>query len=161
QGDHDRTGPEGLPAVADAVSAEQRLTDLFTAHHRQVVAYAARRTRPIGDQAVAQDVASDVFALVWRRLSGADDPPGDVPDPALPWLLVTARHMLSQRVRDDARRSAREERVMADRALGPGAIVEPTDAMALAEQVAAALDRLTDDDRELLLLRVWDELSFA
>jgi RNA polymerase sigma-70 factor, ECF subfamily len=147
-------------------SPEQRLTDMFTAHHDQVVAYVARRTRPLGDQAQAQDVTAEVFAVAWRRLSRAEGvAPADVPDPALPWLLVTARHVLSQRVRDDARRAAREERVTTDRALagarGGSTTSDPGHALALAEQVAAALDRLSPDDRELLLLRVWDELSFT
>ncbi len=143
-------------------SPEQQLTELFTAHQTQVVAYVARRTRPLGDEAQAQDVSAEVFAILWRRLSGAEGAPAaDVPDPALPWLLVTARNLLSQRARDDARRVAREERVVTDRALTGAAQTDPVEALALAEQVAAALDRLAPDDRELLLLRVWDELSFA
>ena len=39
--------------------------------------------------------------------------------------------------------------------------VDPADALALSEQVTRALDRLPAGDRELLLLRVWDDLSFA
>jgi RNA polymerase sigma-70 factor (ECF subfamily) len=72
--------------------------------------------------------------------------------------------VLSQRVRDDARRVAREERVVTDRALAAGRTssgVDPADALALSEQVSRALDRMEPDDRELLLLRVWDELPFA
>ena len=141
---------------------EQLLTDLFTAHHRQVVAYVARRSRPLGDQALAQDVAAEVFALAWTRMS-ATDAPGR-PRIDLPWLLVTAGNALSQRTRDDARRAAREERAMTDRAMKPEptrATTDPADALALSEQVARALDRMEPGDRELLLLRVWDELSFA
>lgn len=150
--------PDGVPGTDPA---EQRLTDLFTAHHRQVVAYVARRTRPLGDQAVAQDVAAEVFALAWQRLSG---PPTSSSPIALPWLLVAAGNVLHQRQRDDARRSAREERAMTDRAIAPpsaAASTDPADALALSELVARALDRMAPDDRELLLLRVWDELSFA
>ena len=53
---------------------------------------------------------------------------------------------------------------MTDRATGAGrtsSATDPADALALSEQVARALDRLEADDRELLLLRVWDELPFA
>ena len=53
---------------------------------------------------------------------------------------------------------------MTDRAMMPEpsrATTDPADALALSEQVARALDRMEPGDRELLLLRVWDELSFA
>lgn len=53
---------------------------------------------------------------------------------------------------------------MTDRAMVPEpnrAATDPADALALSEQVARALDRMQPGDRELLLLRVWDELSFA
>ena len=179
-----------------AAAADVRLTELFTAHHRQVVAYVARRTRPLGDQAVAQDVASEVFALAWRRLSDPTAPrpnaPGRAPGPSapgpsapgpsapgpsapgrstpgrgptigLPWLLTAAGNVLNQRTRDDARRTAREERAMTDRAMAPrpSASTDPADALALSELVARTLDRMDSADRELLLLRIWDELSFA
>ena len=170
-----------------AAAADVRLTELFTAHHRQVVAYVARRTRPLGDQAVAQDVASEVFALAWRRLSDPTAPrpnapgrsapgrsapgssapgrstPGRGPTIGLPWLLTAAGNVLNQRTRDDARRTAREERAMTDRAMAPrpSASTDPADALALSELVARTLDRMDSADRELLLLRIWDELSFA
>ena len=137
---------------------------LFEAYHRQVVAYAARRTRPAGDLAVAQDVAADVFTIAWRHLC-APRQSGDVgPAIGLPWLLVTAGHVLSQHVRDDTRRVAREEGAMTDRAMAPHTspdIFGPAEVQALSAQVAKALDRMAPGDRELLLLRVWDELSFA
>ncbi len=140
--------------------AERELTALFEAYHRQVVAYAVRRTRPAGDLALAQDVAADVFTIAWQHLC-APRQSGDVgPAIGLPWLLVTAGHVLSQHVRDDTRRVAREERAMSDRAMAPHTI-GPADVQALSGQVAKALDRMSPGDRELLLLRVWDELSFA
>lgn len=158
-------------------SPDERLNELFAAHHRQVVAYVARRTHPLGDQALAQDVASEVFTLAWQRLSQRWS--GAAPEDAgrangsrradatlvnLPWLLVTARNVLSQRHRDDARRAVREERAGTDRSTGTApasGTTDPAEALALSEQVARALDRLQPDDRELLLLRVWDELPFA
>jgi RNA polymerase sigma-70 factor (ECF subfamily) len=141
--------------------AEQRLTGLFAAHHGQVVAYVARRTRPPGDTTLAEDIASEVFTVVWRRLSASSDAEsGALPEPALPWLLTTARNVLRQRVRDDSRRVGREERAGTDRAFGPHQ-TDSAEAHALADEVARALDRLRPDDRELLLLRVWDDLSFA
>lgn len=139
--------------------ADQRITALFNAHHDRVVAYAARRTHPPGDQAVAQDVAGEVFRIAWQRVAGG---PGCGDELTLPWLLVTASNVLSQRTRDEARRAAREDRAAADRALRPAlSSVDPADALALSEQVTRALDRLPAGDRELLLLRVWDDLSFA
>lgn len=151
-------------ATPSAETAESRLTELFTAHHGRVVAYVARRSRPLGDLALAQDVAAEVFVLAWQRLSDPPDVTGLRPHAGidLPWLLTSAGNILSHRARSDARRSAREERAMTDRAMRPRSTsTDPAEVLALSEQVARALDRMEPSDRELLLLRVWDELSFA
>ena len=132
---------------------------MYEAHHGRVVGYVARRTRPLGDLDVAQDVAAEVFALAWRRLA---EPERDgVPD--LPWLLVTAGNVLRQQVRNDRRRAEREERTMTDRSIHSGRLGDPQSegVHALSELVTRALDRMRPEDRELLLLRVWDELPFG
>lgn len=141
--------------------ADRRLTALFAAHHGHVVAYVARRTRPLGDQAVAEDVAAEVYLLAWQSVSSSA---ADAPALTLPWLLATAGNVLRQRVSDDMRRVAQEERAMTDRTetmREAASLTDPADVLAFSEVVARALDRMQPLDRELLLLRVWDELSFA
>ena len=69
-----------------------RVEQLFADHAR---AYALRRVDP----ATADDVVRDVFVVAFRRLEA-------VPDPALPWLLATARKIIANQLRADSRREA-------------------------------------------------------
>jgi RNA polymerase sigma-70 factor, ECF subfamily len=131
------------PADHDA-----RLTRLFEEHHSTVLAYATRR---VGLQSAA-DVAAETYAVAWRRVD--ELPVGG----ELPWLLATARNVLLASSRADARRADRETRAY-DRS-GPSAGPAPDHAGRAAELdvVLRALDRLTEPDRELLLLVAWDGL---
>lgn len=81
-----------------------RLTALWDAHAVRVQAYALRHTDPD----TAQDVLSETFLVAWRRLD-------QVPEPALPWLLVTARHLVR-----NTHRAAGRRRSLADDAGGAG-----------------------------------------
>ena len=130
------------PAAADRLSA------LFEAHSRRVYAYAARHTDP----ETAKDVVAEVFLAAWRRVD-------DVPEPALPWLLVAARNVVS----NSRRTSLRQRRlavvvagsVAGLAALMPGAAETPVER----SPMLAALDALNDTEREALLLTAWDGLS--
>lgn len=125
---------------------EARLAALFEAHSRRVYAYAARHTDP----ETAQDVVAEVFLTAWRRLR-------DVPDPPLPWLLVTARNVVS-----NTRRSAlRQDRLGAAVAQVSllAAVTPGADETAIERaRMFAALDELTAVEREALLLTAWDGL---
>ena len=133
-------------------AAEARLTAMFTAHHPAVLAYAARRV----GHAAAADAAAETFAVAWRRID-------DVPSGGeLPWLLATARNVLRSSARADLRRVHREVRGV-DRSDGAAC----GDAPDLAERAAdldvvlRALDRMSESDRELLLLVAWDGLPLT
>lgn len=132
-----------------------RLRELFAAHHRQVFGYALRQVAggEGADVPTAQDVVAEVFLVAWRRID-------EIPENALPWLLVTARHVLNNTHRATTRRQrladalAGIERVAAT---SPGA--EET-ALARTEMVAA-LGQLSPAEREAVLLVAWDGLSTA
>ena len=125
---------------------ESRLGALFDAHSRRVYAYAARHTDP----ETAQDVVAEVFLTAWRRLR-------DVPEPALPWLLVTARNVVS-----NTRRSVlRQDRVgsaMAQASLLAAAAPGADETAIERARMFAALDELSALEREALLLTAWDGL---
>ena len=130
------------------VDREAWLTGLFAEHHGTVLAYATRRVGAVA----ASDVAAETFAVAWRRV---DHIP---PDAALPWLLATARNILLASARADARRGDREARA-ADRST-THTVDEPDHAVRAAELdvVRRALERVSEPDRELLLLVAWDGL---
>jgi len=119
-----------------------RLEALFAAHAPTVLVYARRRT----DHATAADVLSDVFIVAWRRLD-------EVPADAVPWLLACARRALLNHERAARRRSKLVERLIAT--TPPAAFsVELKD-----QELAQALARLSERDREVLLLTGWEGLT--
>ena len=124
---------------------------LYGAHRQQILAYCARRTTP----ADADDAASEVFAVAWRRRD-------DVPEErALPWLYGVARKVLSHQRRSSDRRRRLSVKVAAL----PDPLAPNPDAVVVERQeytqVRAAVAQLRPDDREVLLLAAWEDLSHA
>lgn len=132
-------GGDGADLTADR---ERELRELWDAWHRQVLAYALRRT----DRATAEDVVAETFVIAWRRLA-------DVPEAPLPWLIGVARRVLANQRRGERRREALAGRLRSQ----PVAPIDvPGDGAA-----AAALAALSERDREALLLHAWEGLSNA
>ncbi len=139
----------------------------FRAHHDAVLAYALRRTSPDD----ARDVVAETFLVAWRRFGEA---PGDA---QLPWLYGVARRVLANQRRAAGRRAALVDRLGTQAA--PGAAYSgtvdgdgagETDATARGcltpvvagdGALAAALARLGEADREVLLLVAWEGLDTA
>lgn len=131
-------------------TAERRFARAFDDCGTRVLAYALRHTDPH----TAQDVVADVFLVAWRRID-------DLPDDPLPWLLVVARHTMSNGRRSVARRGRLGQRLEALAATAAG-----DSASASAEELAvdrsvmlAALAALTEAEREAVLLVAWDGLT--
>jgi RNA polymerase sigma factor (sigma-70 family) len=128
--------------ASDAERFERWFADLYRTNHGAVLAYARRR---VDD---ADDVVSEVFTSAWRAR-------GNVPDPALTWLLRTASNHIMHVYRSGARRqhlAARLER---------HAETPPTDPASTkaSPMIIAALNNLTAGDQELLRLSAWEELT--
>lgn len=119
-----------------------RFTGMYDECRQRVWAYVVSRA---GRQ-VADEVVSETFAIAWRRLD-------DVPEPALPWLLGVARNILRDNVRADARREALAAEL---RAWTEGDVA---DQVAERMGVLRALAALAEDDREVLMLVAWHDLS--
>jgi RNA polymerase sigma-70 factor (ECF subfamily) len=126
--------------------AEASFRRLYMEHGREILAYALRRA---GSPEDAADVAAETFLVAWRRL---EDVP---PDPqARLWLYGVARRALANQRRGERRRERLGERLRADL---PAALAEPDEPPG--PDVLAALDRLGPEDREVLRLSAWEELS--
>ena len=145
---------------------------LYDEHAPAVKAYVLRRATP----AVADDLVAEVFVVCWRRFE-------EIPADPLPWLLGVARRVLSTYRRGERRGAALRQRLTdnagAPEAIGggaptsmrtgrvrsqgaPGEGISPSASLdegggALRE----ALARLSESDRELLLLIAWEGLSPA
>lgn len=125
-----------------------RLDALWRAHAVRVQAYALRHADPD----TAQDVLAEVFVVAWRRLD-------DVPEDALPWLLVVARNLLRNAERARRRRERLTETL--GRLESATAGTAPDVVAAERDTLLRALADLTETEREALLLVSWDGLSPA
>ena len=128
-------------------SGEDRFTALWDAYAGRVFAYTCRHV----DHHSAQEVVSETFLVAWRRLD-------EVPEPALPWLLVVARNTVNNNRRSVRRLDALTEKMGRFEQIAastPGADVTVTERTELLE----ALATLTVTEREALLLTAWDGLT--
>jgi RNA polymerase sigma-70 factor (ECF subfamily) len=121
--------------------SEDRFRAVFTTHYPAVFGYAARRLGPDD----APDAAAEVFAVAWRRLSSMPEEPD-----TLPWLYGVARRVVA-----NAARSRRRRERLAARA---GSLAGPVPEAA-GDDALAALDALSEKDREILLLAAWEGLD--
>ena len=114
-----------------------------------MLAYALRRAPSAED---AADAVADTFLVAWRRLENV--PPE--PDARL-WLYGVARRTLANQRRGAERRGRLAERLRdeASPALESVTLDEER------ERVLTALAALPPDDRELLLLVGWEDLTPA
>lgn len=133
-----------------STAQEQRFTEIYVTHYADVLGYLLRRTPRVD----AEDAASDVFTVVWRRLN-------EVPYgiEALPWLYGVAARVLTNQ-----RRAKRRRRNLLSRfgtfVAPPGEAGELVGAGGDARDLlVAALNTLKVRDREILLLNAWEELT--
>jgi RNA polymerase sigma-70 factor, ECF subfamily len=102
------------------------------------------------------DVAAETLAIMWRRLD-------DIPTGAeLPWCYSIARRCLANHRRSTVRRRSLLERLggRGERTTNdgddPASIVDDAD-----PALHAALSLLSTDDREILALWAWEQLSVS
>ena len=74
----------------------RRFEVAFERHHRAVLAYSLRR---IANEADAEDVVAETFAVAWRNVDRLPDGDG-----ALAWLLAIARRVIANQRRSVSRR---------------------------------------------------------
>jgi RNA polymerase sigma-70 factor, ECF subfamily len=121
----------------------QRFEEMFRENYAAVRGYALRRTSP----EAAQDAVAETFLVAWRRFD-------DMPDDSLPWLFGVARRVLANQRRSSARGDALERKLAATT---PPEHLE--ESVTESEVVRAALARLSERDREALMLVAWHGLS--
>jgi RNA polymerase sigma factor (sigma-70 family) len=130
--------------------SDAEFTAIVERHRPRILTYCQRRT----SNAAVDDVVSEVFAVAWRRRK--DMPTGDQ---ALPWLFGVARNIIGHHWRGVSRRSRLAAKTSGQAATLPRSpedvVVEQEDHV----MVRAALDRLKESDREILMLSAWEGLS--
>lgn len=133
-------------------SLQTRFSHIFEEYYPKVLAYSLRRTR---SKEEAQDVAGQVFELLWQKL---DSLAQDVD--VLPWLYAVARRSLANRRRrrltQNLHRTELRFRAQLDSVANRASELEDE-----ANHLNQAMERLPDQDKELLRLTAWEGLSYA
>lgn len=122
------------------VDREARFTALAQEVGPPLRRYVVRRAAP----SQVDDVLADAMLVLWRRL---DDVPGVEP---LPWCYAVARGCLQ----NAARASVRQRRLAERLAAVPDSPAPDPD-----PDLAGALARLREEDREVIRLWAWEELA--
>lgn len=100
----------------------------------------------------AEDVVQDAFVRYWRRQRGLGGEP-------IALLLTSIRRAATDRARRDRRRDVREQAAGAESS-DVSWFEPPADGDERQPLLAAALRRLPEAQREVLVLKIWGELTF-
>jgi RNA polymerase sigma-70 factor, ECF subfamily len=130
----------GTPSFADAAASEPVRGAVFR--------YLLYRT---GRRDAAEDLFQETYLRAFREWERFDPRRGSVKR----WLLLIARRTLIDRARSERAREAREvEYAREQRTLGGGAAPDPAEPRGVPEELRAAMARLGEVEREVLVLRV-------
>lgn len=142
----EETSTQVWPAASDP----EAFVQLMWHHGPALYGYLRRRA--------GSDAGDDLLAEVWMRAFRARATYDPRLSGSLPWLYGIARNVLRAEWRRSSRRRIAFEAALVD----PWPEVDcRIDASALRSQLIKAVKRLSDDEREVLLLVAWEQLSPA
>jgi RNA polymerase sigma-70 factor (ECF subfamily) len=139
--------------IAASLDRPERFQAIFDRHGASVYRYLRRR---VGDQ-LAEELTAEAFTQALRARQQFDAARGS----ALPWLYGIAVNLIRMHARSERRRR-RAYRLLGQALVHPAPaseIEDRVDAQALAPALRAALDALSSEQREVLLLHAWAGLS--
>src|SRR5207253_5857214 len=104
----------------------------------------------VRSRADAEDIVQEAFVKFWRRNHKIDN---------RGLLYATVRSIALDRIRRDSRRTRREAEAVSELEQ----VVEPQFELVDETQfaLAAAVQRLPHEQREVLVMKIWNELTFA
>jgi RNA polymerase sigma-70 factor, ECF subfamily len=135
--------------VSSGAEHMDRYRSVYASEFESLLAYALRRVEQPED---AADVVAETFLVAWRRR--ADMPPGAE---ARLWLYGVARRVLANHHRAGVRRERLGERLRHE--IKAAVWADPGSEVPARLAVRAALARLGELDREVLMLTVWEGLE--
>ncbi|MGN9812673.1 RNA polymerase sigma factor [Micromonospora sp. BQ11] len=135
--------------MSSGTEHEDRFRRVYAANFAPLLAYATRRVEQPED---AADVVAEAFLVAWRR--SRDMPPEEE---ARLWLYGVARRVLANHHRGGVRRERLGERLR--QRLRGAVAVDPGREVPERLTVQAALARLGELDREVLMLTFWEGLE--
>jgi RNA polymerase sigma-70 factor (ECF subfamily) len=133
--------------VMDDVPNHEHWKNCFDEAAPGLVLFARQFVRSVAD---AEDIVQEAFVKFWRK----QHPIGNR---AL--LFATVRSTALDLLRRDSRRARREADAVAD---AEQSVAPQFDTAGESQQqLAAAVDRLPAEQREVLVMKIWNELTFA
>jgi RNA polymerase sigma factor (sigma-70 family) len=148
-------GEDDAAVMARSLGDPEHFETIYDRHAAAIHRYAARRV----GTATADDVAAEVFLLAFRMRARYDP----AAPSALPWLYGIATNVLHRHRRKEKAQYRAWARTGADpTAAGDHAesVVLQVAASERARQLSGALARLTQKERDVVLLTAWGELSY-
>ena len=147
----------GRTQATEAIAALADFDAVFREHFAPVYRFIARRV----GKALAEDLAAEVFATAYRRRAAYQPERGS----PRAWLYGIASNVVRKHWRDEQHLLELDARLTRDlpgslrTAQFADAADERVIAATLAPRIAGALAALNPEQRELLLLHVWADLS--
>lgn len=126
-----------------------RFEEVFHAHHRSVARFVAARYPTVD----GGDLVALTFEVAWRRL---DDAPIEA---VRGWLFGIARNHARNAIRRRGRQRTLADALATESGGGVSWLHDERLPMEVAEQLAAALGQLSDNDREVIELAAFAGLS--
>jgi RNA polymerase sigma-70 factor (ECF subfamily) len=144
----------GVASPADANEQETRVQEIsgdswkewLDAHGGRLLLFARQQ----GGSGDAEDLLQEAVVECIRRLGGDGLPP-------LPLVYATIRRRAIDRARSAQRRRAREEAVAQS---GDPWFVQTPGGESDAQSVQTALERLPAEQREVLTMKIWSDMTF-
>jgi RNA polymerase sigma-70 factor, ECF subfamily len=133
--------------VMDNVATHESWKTCFSEIAPGLLLFARQWVRSGAD---AEDIVQEAFVKFWRRNHNIDNR-------AL--LYATVRSIALDLIRRDSRRARREAQAYSDVAQAVEPQFEPADDSQ--RLLGSAVDRLPREQREVLVMKIWNDLTFA
>lgn len=105
----------------------------------------------LGNKADAEDIVSEVFLSLVQNYSKVDNPHA--------WLIGAARNLIYRKFRDKPQIEPldAEEQTVSDSTPVENAVIDE----ALLEQVKSELNKLDEVTKEIIILKIWEDMKFT
>ena len=146
------SSPSDAEVIGRSLDQPEAFGLIYDRHAPTVLRFLGRRA----GAKVAEGLVGELFRIAFERRKTFDVSRTS----ALPWLYGIGSNLLLKHRRGEARRLRANARMAADEASDRRGSAAALDARMLLPRVADAIEALPDDEREALLLVVWEDLSY-